>query len=312
MNSDSLIYKIARLYYEKNLTQQEIANRYGVSRIKVSRLLARAVNEKIIQIRILEPENPFSEQEHLLEEKYQLDEVTIADARSNDEQEIVESIGVAGAAYLAEKLQGNETIGITWGRALNSLINNLSAIHYPELKVVQMLGGLGQPEAEFHGADLARRMAQAFNTKPRLIHSPAILKSAALCEELKNDPQVKDTLQLAARADIALVGIGLFAENSPIIKNKDVLHGSDIEMLSGLHAAGDISLRFFDLDGSFLKTELDNRIVGLTADEVLTIPRRIGVAGGKSKYNAIKAALKGKLINVLITDHQTALHLLEI
>jgi DNA-binding transcriptional regulator LsrR (DeoR family) len=310
MNSETLIYKIARLYYEKNLTQQEIANRYGISRIKVSRLLARAVSEKIVQIRITEPENPFSEQEHLLEEKYQLDEVIIADARSEDDKEITESIGIAGAYYISEKLQGDEIIGITWGRALNSLINNLPSLHYPELKVVQMLGGLGEPEAEFHGADLTRRMAQAFGTRPRLIHSPAILKTASLCDELKNDDQVKDTLHLAARANIALVGIGLFADIAPIRKNKNILPGPDIMKLKEFKAVGDISLRFFDGDGNFIKTELDNRIVGLSAKEILNIPRRIGVAGGKSKYNTVKAAITGKLINVLITDQHTALNLL--
>jgi DNA-binding transcriptional regulator LsrR (DeoR family) len=311
MHSDSLIYKIARQYYEKNLTQQEIANRYGISRIKVSRLLARAVHEKIVQIRIAEPENPFLEQEHLLEEKYQIDEVIIADVRSKDEQEIIESIGTVGASYIAEKLQGTETIGITWGRALNSLINNLPAIQYPNLKVVQMLGGLGQPEAEFHGAELTRRMAQAFGTRPRLIHSPAVLKSASLCEELKNDDQVKDTLLLAVRADIALVGIGSFTDNAPIVRNKSILSGPDTIRLKKLHAAGDISLRFFDNEGNFIKTDLDSRIVGLSAGEFLRIPRRIGVAGGISKYNTIRAALQGKLVNVLITDHFTAMSLLE-
>jgi DNA-binding transcriptional regulator LsrR (DeoR family) len=311
MNSDSLIYKIARLYYERNLTQQEIANRYGISRIKVSRLLARAINEKIVQIRITEPENPFSEQEHQLEEKYQLDEVIIAEARTDVEKEVIESIGIAGASYIAGNLQGDETIGITWGRALNSLINNLPSLNYPDLKVVQMLGGLGQPEAEFHGAELTRRMAQAFGTRPRLIHSPAILKTAELCDELKNDDQVKDTLQLAVHADIALVGIGWFDDNSPIIKNKNILPGPDIMKLKELKAAGDISLRFFDGDGNFIHTDLDNRIVGLSTDEILSIPRRIGVAGGKSKYNTVKAAITGKLINVLITDQHTALNLLQ-
>ena len=311
MGSDTLIYKIARQYYEKNLTQQEIANRYGISRIKVSRLLARAVNEKIIQIRITEPENPFSEQEHLLEEKYQLDEVIIAETRSKDEPEANESIGVAGAYYIAEKLQGSETIGITWGRALNSLINNLPSTLYPDLKVVQMLGGLGRPEAEFHGAELTRRMAQAFGTRPRLIHSPAILKSASLCEELKSDEQVKDTLQLAVRADIALVGIGSFTDNAPIVRNKNILSAPDIMRLKELNAAGDISLRFFDDEGNFINTDLDSRIVGLSAEEILHIPRRIGVAGGKSKHNTIKAALKGKLVNVLVTDQHTAMALLK-
>jgi DNA-binding transcriptional regulator LsrR (DeoR family) len=174
-----------------------------------------------------------------------------------------------------------------------------------------MLGGLGQPEAEFHGAELTRRMAQAFGTRPRLIHSPAVLKSASLCEELKNDDQVKDTLLLAVRADIALVGIGSFTDNAPIVRNKSILSGSDTIRLKKLHAAGDISLRFFDDEGNFIKTDLDSRIVGLSAGEFLRIPRRIGVAGGISKYNTIRAALQGKLVNVLITDHFTAMSLLE-
>lgn len=306
-----LVYKIARLYYEKGLTQQEIANRYGISRIKVSRMLARAIQEKLVLIKIIEPESPFSELEHLLEERYGLDEVVIADSSNEDEKEILEHIGIAGANYISERLQGHETIGLTWGRALYSLVNHLPSIHLPELKVVQMLGGLGEPEAAFHGAELARRMAQFFGSRPRLIHSPAIIKSASLCKELKNDNQVKTTLQLAASADMAIFGMGNFDDRAPLVRSKNIMSQADIDMLKTYQVVGDISLRFFDGHGNYMVTDLDERIVGLTSEEIMRIPRKIGLAGGVSKFKTIAAAVKGRLIDVLITDHFTAKRLLD-
>lgn len=300
-----ILYKIAKAYYEKRLTQQEIANRYGLSRMKVSRLLAKAVNEKIVQIRIITPNDQFTDLEHQLEEKYGMKEVVITNIKTNNEKDLFQEIGRTSAEYLISILQGNEIICLTWGRTLLNLINNLSAQEYPGLKVAQMLGGLGEPEAEFHGTDLARRMAQIFTTRPRLIHAPGILKNKKLCDELKEDIQVKNTLLLAAKANIAVVGIGSFTEGGTILKS-NILTEKDKQTLNKHNVTGDISLRFFNKEGQFINTELDDRIVGLSTDEILNIPRIIGVAGGLAKYNSIKAAVKGKLISVLITDHNVA------
>lgn len=306
MGLDSIIYKVARAYYEKGLTQQAIANRYGISRIKVSRLLARAQKEQIVQIKIIKPEDPFTDLEHLLEEKYQLDEVIIIEKQTENINDWINRAGKVAADYLISIIQGNETIGLTWGRSLLSIVNNLPVQNYPELKVVQMLGGLGEPQAEFHGADLTRRMAQSFGTRPRLIHSPGIVKNKEICEELKNDIQVRDTLKLAAESTIAVVGIGLFAENSQITRNLNVIPKDVYKMLQDNHVVGDISLRFFNHHGEFVNTTFDDRIVGLTIEEIKNIPRIIGIAGGEEKYETIKAVAKGKLVHALITDNITA------
>lgn len=306
MDPERIIYKVVRAYYEDGLTQQEIGNKFGISRMKVSRMLGRALKGRIVQIKINVPAGDLHHLEHSLEKKYGIKEAVIVDPGTDEQEEVIEAVGRIAAEYLNARLQGREIIGLTWGRTLLGMVNALTADHFPELRVVQMLGGLGEPEAGFHGADLTRRMAEKFSTKPRLIHAPGIVRSEDLCRELLDDIQVKSTLQLAARADMAVVGIGLFGSGSPILKGDDILSGEDRRLLASKHVAGDISFRFFDDQGQSVHTGIDERIVGLTMDQIQKIPRIIGVAGGKEKYHVIKAALKGKLIHVLITDNQTA------
>lgn len=305
MVSGSLLYKVARAYYEKGMTQQSIANRYGISRSKVSRLLARAQREQIVQIKIIAPEDPFTDLEHQLEEEYGIDEIIIVQQTGNT-QDWIQQAGKVAADYLTSILQGIETIGLTWGRSLLSLVNNLNIQNYTDLKVVQMLGGLGEPQAEFHGADLTRRMAQSFGIRPWLIHSTGIVKNKEICNELKNDIQVCDTLKLAAEATIAVVGIGLFDENAQITRKQTIISKDDYLILKEKGAVGDISLRFFNKEGQYIHTHLDDRIVGLTTDEIKQIPRVIGIAGGTEKFETLHAVLKGKLVHALITDNNTA------
>lgn len=306
MNQDRIIYKIVRAYYKDGLTQQEIGNKYGISRMKVSRMIASALHDKIVQININIPADKYPDLEHQLENKYGLKEVVITDTKTADQNELIALIGRAAAQYLNASLQGNEIISLTWGRTLLSTVNSLNTDNFPKLQVVQMLGGLGAPEAAFHGADLTRRMAQNFSTKPRLIHAPGIVRSRELCQELINDIQVRSTLQLAARANIALVGLGLFGSGSPIFQNDHILTEEDKSLLVSRNVIGDISFRFFNDQGQYVASKIDERIVGLSIDQIRKIPRIIGIAGGKNKYQVIRAALKGELIHVLITDNHTA------
>ena len=306
MNQDRIIYKIVRAYYKDGLTQQEIGNKYGISRMKVSRMIASALHDKIVQININIPADKYPDLEHQLEKKYGLKEVVITDTKTADQNELIALIGRAAAQYLNASLQGNEIISLTWGRTLLSTVNSLNTDNFPKLQVVQMLGGLGAPEAAFHGADLTRRMAQNFSTKPRLIHAPGIVRSRELCQELINNIQVRSTLQLAARANIALVGLGLFGSGSPIFQNDHILTEEDKSLLVSRNVIGDISFRFFNDQGQYVASKIDERIVGLSIDQIRKIPRIIGIAGGKNKYQVIRAALKGELIHVLITDNHTA------
>lgn len=306
-NKNKLIYKVLHNYYEHGLTQQGIAVKYGISRIKVSRMISKALTDKVVQIKINIPDDPASGLEHQLEAKFGLKEAIVL---SVSPKSILDDLGEAVANYLSLRIQGNESIGITWGRSILAAVNALAAMEHPDLKIVQMLGGLGDPDSDTHGTDLAIRIAQQFKAKARLLNSPGIVKTKELRDALMANIQVSETLKLAENIDIALVGIGALKKNALIVEQSSIISQEETNRLLVKGVIGDVGLRFFDISGNFIEDEINERVIGLTHIQLKKIPRIIGVAGGEEKYLSILAALRGKWINVLITDEQTAQFLL--
>lgn len=305
-----LLFKIAKAYYEDGLTQEQIGKRLDLSRIKVSRLLRQAREEQIVQITVLPPPGSKADLERELAARYGLDEAIVVSPPGQDQAAVVRELGPAAADCLVRSLQGHRVLALTWGTTLLSVVDSLPAQNWPEMKVVQMLGGLGQPEAEVYGADLVHRMAQAFGARPRLLSAPGIVTTKLVRDALLADPQISSTLALAARADIALVGIGRPTPNS-VVMQAGILTEEEFEQLEARGAVGDIALRFFDANGSPVEHEINDRIIGLDLEQLRGIPRVIGVAGGEKKWGVVRAALRGELIHVLVTDEGTATRLLE-
>jgi len=308
---NKLLHKVARAYYDDGLTQQQIGERFGLSRVKVSRLLRSAREERIVQITIAPPQSSNAEIEQQLEQRYGLKEALVVTPSSYAPAALVAELGPVAAACLTRGLQGNEVVAVSWGTAVLSVVDALQPASLPDVRVVQLIGGLGELEARTHGADLVRRMAQALGAKPRLIHAPGIVKDKAVRDALVMDPQVADTLELAGRADVALVGLGICAAGSTLLASGDTLTATEVQELRALGAAGDIALQFFDREGRKVSHPIHERIVGTGLETIKDIPRVIGVAGGKEKVTVIRAALCGGLINVLVTDDQTASQLLD-
>jgi DNA-binding transcriptional regulator LsrR (DeoR family) len=300
-----LLYKIAKAYYEDGLTQEQIGKRLGLSRIKVSRLLQRAREDRIVQITVIPPQASNADLERRLEARYGLDEAIVISPSSQDTPTIVRELGPAAADCLLRCLQGNEVLGLTWGTTILSVVDALPAQNWPGMKVVQMLGGLGQPDAEVYGADLARRTAEALGAKLRLVPAPGIVSSKMVCDALLADPQISSTLELGASADVALVGIGRPTQGSVVLRS-GILSEGELGLLHEQGAVGDIALRFFDADGCPVDHEINDRIIGLDLDQIRNISRVIGVAGGTEKQAVIRGALRGKLIDVLVTDEKSA------
>jgi len=306
----SLLYKIANAYYEDGLTQQQIGARFGLSRIKVSRLLQRARDEGVVQITIVPPQNSDADLERALEQQYSLLEAIIVPVTTSHPAEVTPILGVAGADYLLRCLDGHEVVGLTWGSTLHALIEALPAQNWPKMTVVQLLGGLGSPEAEVHGTDLARLMAQTFGAKLRLLPAPGVVNSTLVRDALLTDSQISGTLALGEQADVGVLGIGIPAQGA-VITSSGILPPDEIDHLIAEGAVGDIALRFFDGSGRPLHQPIDERIIGLTLEQIRKIPRRIGVAGGAGKLDVIRAALLGEYVNILVTDNITAQELLQ-
>ena len=309
-NTQKLMYKIACAYYQDGCTQRDIGARFGLSRVKVSRLLDRARREKIVQISIVEPkDDTFYRLENQIEKKFNIDEVILVPTR-DDYSLALRGVGQAAAAFLDRVISGNEVIGLTWGGTLLAVVGALHNNNWPGVRVVQLLGGLGSSEADMYGADLTIRTAQAFGAKARLLSAPGIVSSKEICDALQQDQQIQETLDLGRNADIALVGLGRPSPSSPVIQS-GILTSDELVELEAQGAVGDIGLHFIDGEGRAIENEINDRIIGLDIEEYRSIKKFVGVAAGPEKYEVIKAALIGNFIDVLITDAKIGRKLLE-
>ena len=302
-----LLSKVSRLYYEQNLRQSEISERLRLSRPKVSRLLQRALEEGVVKITVHSPPGVYAELEDRLERFFQLQEVVIVDVTDPDSQDSVSyELGVAAASYFQNTIQDKDIIGLAWGSTLSSLVGALQFMDVKDTHVVQMIGGLGMPESEVHATSLVRRLTLMLNSKLTLLNAPGIIDNIDVKDVILSASYMQDVLHLFSKINVAYVGIGAPTGDSVMMKDGAIMSQADLDALLQKGAVGDIALRFFDIDGQPVITDLDSRVIGISLDQLKKIPRVVGVAGGPQKHQVVRGALKGGFIDVLITDEQTA------
>jgi DNA-binding transcriptional regulator LsrR (DeoR family) len=160
--------------------------------------------------------------------------------------------------------------------------------------------------AGFQAIHLAQRLAGSIGAKPVLLQSPAIVGSPEAQRVLSRDPSVQEASSLFERLDIALVGIGSLEPSLVLTASGNILSREERGELQRQGAVGDICFRYFDVDGKPIKSPLMKRVIGIDLPRLRACKRVVGVAGGASKVQAILGALRGGLIDVLITDQRTA------
>jgi DNA-binding transcriptional regulator LsrR (DeoR family) len=158
----------------------------------------------------------------------------------------------------------------------------------------------------FRATALTARLAELTGARPVPLPAPGLLHSAGLRDALVLDPAVACATDGWDELSLALVGVGGLAPSSLLEQSGNAICVEEAEHLRGLGAVGDICFRFFDAEGHPVESELDDRVLGITPQRLRSVPRRIGVAGGAPKVPAIRAALRGGWINVLITDTASA------
>ena len=209
IDEQRLLVKVSKMYYEEGLTQDEIIQRLNLSRSKISRLLQQARDEGIVQITVVTPKHIYSDLENRLEKQFGLFEAIIVETRAGDSQEnILRELGIAAAGYLERSVTASTTLGISWGSTLHSMVAALHPNSTPNTKVVQIIGGLGQPEAEVHATDLCHRLARAVGGQLILLPAPGIVASQQAREVLLTDLYVQRAVDMFSHLDIAFVGIG--------------------------------------------------------------------------------------------------------
>ena len=306
-----LMAKVARMYYSQGLRQTEITGRLNIHQSTVSRLLKRAEKEGIVRITLSVPSGAHPDLEERLQSRFGLREAIVVDS-IDDEEQIVRDLGAAAAFYLETTLRATDVIGISsWSAALLAMVDAMHpSQRFAGAKVVQILGGVGNPGAEAHATHLTRRLANLLSGQATLLPAPGVVGSAEAKRVLMKDSFVQEATALLKTVSIALVGIGAVEPSKLLASSGNVFSSQELKALSAKGAVGDICLRFFDAAGHPVSTPLNDRVISIDLDSLRRIDRVVGVAGGRRKTAAIRGALEGHWVNVLITDLDTAQRLL--
>lgn len=300
-----LMAQIAKLYYEKRLTQQAVAEQLNLSRQKVSRMLLRAREEGVVRITVVDPVPTNRDLEREFQEVSGLRQVVLVAGEGLEEETLRRRIGLAGAEFISRTIMDGQEVGIGWGRTLNALVNALPECHKKEVSVIPLVGGIGDLAPAFQVNELARRLAEALGGSYRFFHLPAFTYDLEVWETLMQIKEVDSISKHWARVNPAIVGIGhvglqhaskmLFGEYMPPIH---------LAQLEAKGAVGDICGRFYDISGK--PVTVGAGVIGISIADLAAVPEVIAVAGGLEKTRAIIGALKGGYISTLITDTATA------
>jgi deoxyribonucleoside regulator len=301
-----LMARVASLYHEEGLTQEEISQRVRVSRSTVSRLLSDARELGIVEIRIRHPLARSPVLEKALKERFSLKATRVLAEEGLEYHEMVHRLGALAAEYLHDELYAEALLGLTWGRAVSEVVHAMRRPGNFAVHVVQLAGSVGRMGPERDGLELARRLAGVLGGRCLYMRAPIIVKTAELCQALMDDPELRETLNAGKKADFVIAGIGSVATEHSTVVEAGYLSGEELSQLADAGAVGDIASRHFDAQGKECRVDLNDRVIGLSLEQLRAIPRVVGVAGGAWKTQAILGALNGGLVDVLVTDRATA------
>lgn len=294
----------AELYYIYHFTQNTIAKQLGVSRPWVSKLLKRAEELGIVRIDVMTPAASMSTLEQELIKKFHLKNAKVIN--DTPSQETLSNLGYAAARYLISILKPNDILGVSWGVTLATIAASMVPLHYPKMTIVPLAGGLGN-NPYILGNQIATQIATSLNCKCELLHTPAFAIGMSERDSFLSDPNIKATLNKAEQADIAVLGLGPLRGPTMHDLTYSYISNQELSDLEQLNAVGDVALHFLDQAGNKVAHNIHERILTADLQEVKKHAREIiGVAFGERKTPIIKASLKGKWINVLITDKKTA------
>jgi lsr operon transcriptional repressor len=301
MDIEQLTIRAAWYYYKMNMTQEAIARKLNLSRMKVVRLLEKAKQDGIVRVHVKSSINNCLEIEQELIRVFKLDDAMVVPSDSS--HHVNQTVAQAAAQYLEIRLKSNDLLGIGWGDTITRMAECITFSDERRINVVTLSGGF------LSYNNIGGRLSGVFKGKLYAINAPIMASSVELCEALKNEPSIRDALEMAKLANYSVIGIGVPDREASIVK-AGYISEVDLQMMTSRGAVGDLLGQFFDENGKKLDLPIHKRLINLDIENLRTMRNVIVVAGGTQKVKAILAALKEGYFHTLITDEVTANELL--
>ncbi|MCI8756394.1 MAG: sugar-binding transcriptional regulator [Oscillospiraceae bacterium] len=306
----NILATVANLYYNSELTQNQIAERLYTSRSKISRMLKEARELGIVEIYIREPWERDLEYEQKIQEQFHLKSIRIIKQKDTDKEKAKNLIYEAAAYYLDSIIKENMVIGISWGNTLYHVIKYIAANNHKNIPVtvVPIMGAANINSPEKDGLDLSKDLASAYGGKYQYIYAPLFVKNREIKESLIQDDNIKGPLNLAKNADVILTSVG-----SVVYKSwHNYLSSKVFDALEEKGVVGHIGGHFFNIYGQELDSALTERMIGIDMDDFKKCRETICIALGEKKAEAVLGAIRGNYISALIIDDKCAKKILEI
>lgn len=291
-----LMAKSAWYYYVGGLTQQSIADKLCVSRIQVMKLLDLARQNGIISFRLREDSFKRFDIEKKMSDMWGLSDVFIAPSPASG-MEAAENVAYAAAMYIETFASDNDYINMGYGYTLGKVLNHLAMNMEKKLSIISLSGGVS--------CYLPDTKSSIFNANLYLMPAPLVVSSSEMAKAIIAEPSVQEILKMHKLASATVVGIGGMNEDATVVKSGTVTK-NDFRLLSMQNAVGDVLCHFYNKNGESVGTELDKRLISASLQTLKSLNRVIGVSAGPYKVDAILGALRAGLLNVLVTDEDTA------
>jgi DNA-binding transcriptional regulator LsrR (DeoR family) len=303
---EHLLIKVAEYYHINDLTQQQIANKMNISRVKVSRMLSKAKRIGLVETRLKYPANSCVQLEKKFESIFNLKEAIIISSKYHSKDQIYNEVARFAAQYLTKSIKDGDVLGISWGKTLNKITSYLE-YSGKKIEIIQMLGNIAPNDIS--GNEIVRKFSKAFISRYYLLPAPAIVDNKKIKEMIISDSKIIDIFKKVNNVTFAITSIGNLSKEATLVSS-GYLNDDDLKILAKSKAVGDYCGIFFDINGHVCDTTVNERVIGIEFKKLKKIPNVIGIALGPEKAEAILGALRTGGINILITDDSTAIEVI--
>lgn len=309
---DRLTVRAAYLYYRSGLTQAQVAERLGISRVKVTRLLQTALEREIVTIDIRHPLVHATTMEVELEARYGLDSVVVAVSPAGSEGEDglrLLAVGAAGADFLRRLELRDGRIAVGWGTTMQAVSVALAEGWASNMDVFQLNGAVPLSGYATGATEILYRFSERAGGRAHPLQVPAIVDKREVREALESESSVQTAVEGAKTASVAIFSLGRLQEESVLVSS-GYIDRDHIGVLRSEGAVGDVISRFITADGTIADTDLDERTMGVNLSLLGSREITIGVAAGAAKVDIVRGAIAGGYVNTLIVDDSLAAALL--
>ncbi|MDP3342233.1 sugar-binding transcriptional regulator [Frigidibacter sp.] len=297
------VFWAAWLYYEQGQKQDQIAEQLGISRASVFNLLQKARDEGVVNISIDPSRIARADLSQRLCEAFGIAECFILTGHK-DAGPLHRQIGHLGARVLESRLQGNDTIGVAWGRTVLALSQYLNTVNQPNVTIAQITGS-SAATFDFSPVLCTSNIAGRLSARCVNLHAPGVVSSARVKDILMEEPAIREHFALLKQCRKTVFGVTQLTGETLLVTG-GFMSQAELEAYCDLGAVGFASGYFFAEDGRIINSEFDNRHITMPLDDLRAVPERICVGGGPGKAVAIRAMLRAGIASVLVTDEATA------